>query len=357
MNSQVPYDITFQTVLEAGSAAALRQVRVTEQNRLNDIRPSFSMKDWVHIVNTLHDKIAIRAVELCEQGMVEEGFGLPPVPYAFIAFGSAGRCESTLWSDQDNGMIISDKPSPDKEEYFALFGSKISNLLEEMGYAKCEGKVMCSEPLWSKTITDWKVQLSEWAGDFSWEPIRYLIIASDMRHISGDDSLSQEWKQQFRELFKQQPRLPEAILRNTVKHKATLNVLGQIVTERFGEHAGDFDIKYGCYIPLVNAVRYMALQDGVEETSTLGRLQRLRLLDPANPLLDSCERAFVIALQLRASTPHESREGLLFSSGYIPVRQLKQRTLWYELRESLVIVKRLHRVLQRQLRFMERRAT
>ena len=35
----------------------------------------------------------------------DEGFGKPPVPYAFILFGSGGRSEQTLWSDQDNGLI------------------------------------------------------------------------------------------------------------------------------------------------------------------------------------------------------------------------------------------------------------
>lgn len=80
---------------------------------------SLSPIEWYQTVNELHDRIARKAVELCIQGMVEEGFGQPPVPYAFIVFGSSGREEATLWSDQDNGMIISDTPQEGKEEYFA----------------------------------------------------------------------------------------------------------------------------------------------------------------------------------------------------------------------------------------------
>lgn len=215
---------------------------------------------------------------------------------------------------------------------------------------------MCSEPLWRHTLSGWQEQLSKWSEDFAWEPIRYLIISSDMRHIAGDQQLSAEWKRSFYKLFRKHPDLPSAVLRNTVRHKATLNILGQIVTERFGEHAGDFDVKYGLYIPLVNAVRFLALQHGVEETSTLKRLRRLASLEAAPlPLLDACERAFRNALQLRMATPVKEKGGLLLSNGYLAVKPLKQGKGWHELREALSTVRRLHRALQRQLRFMEGR--
>lgn len=349
------YKISFESILKADSPERLREARINVQHRLLEIQTEVSTEVWVRQVNEMHDAISTKAVQLCERGMVEDGFGSPPVPYAFIAFGSMGRLESTLWSDQDNGMIVSDEVNESKEVYFATFGTRLSDMLERLGYCKCEGKVMCSEPLWRQEATAWKKQLEEWSSDYSWEPIRHLIIVSDMRHIAGDVSLSRQWKECFSAVFLKNPGLAGAVLRNTVKHKATLNVLGQIVTERFGEHAGDFDIKYGCYIPLVNSVRFMALQQGVIETSTLKRLEKLAPLEASFPLLDSCLRAFLIALQFRNTTPYEEKNGLLASSGYMPVQQLKQRVLWYELRESLTAVRRVHRALQRQLRFMERR--
>ncbi|MFB5673359.1 DUF294 nucleotidyltransferase-like domain-containing protein [Paenibacillus terreus] len=350
------FNITFEAILNADSPDRLRQARMDAQHRLLEIRTEAPTEAWLRQVNEMHDVISAKAVQLCEQGMVEDGLGPPPVPYAFIAFGSMGRSESTLWSDQDNGMIISDEADEEKEAYFAAFGSRLSDMLEWLGYRKCEGKVMCSEPLWRQKAAAWKKQLEEWSSDYSWDPIRHLIIASDMRHIAGDEGLSRQWKESFSAVFRRDSGLAVAVLRNTVKHKATLNILGQIVTERFGEHAGDFDIKYGCYIPLVNAVRFMALQNGVTETSTLRRLKKLASLEAApSPLLDSCQRAFLIALHFRNSTPYKEEDGLLISSGYMPVQQLKQRVLWYELRESLTVVRRVHRALQRQLRFLERR--
>jgi hypothetical protein len=40
--------------------------------------------------------------------MVREGYGRPPVPYAWLALGSEGRREQTLRTDQDNALIFAD---------------------------------------------------------------------------------------------------------------------------------------------------------------------------------------------------------------------------------------------------------
>ena len=323
----------------AASVEELRQARIVLQNELQELlSASLSKVEWYQTVNELHDRIARKAVELCIQGMVEEGFGQPPVPYAFIVFGSSGREESTLWSDQDNGMIISDMPHEEKESYYAELGQRIT------------------EPLWRKTLEAWKQQLLDWRSDLAWEPVRNLIIASDMRFITGDHQLAEEWIAAFYEGFRQVPELSDAVLRNTVKHKATLNILGQVVTERFGEHAGGFDVKYGLYIPLVNSARFLALQHGIKETSTLKRIERLVSLEAVPlTLLDAAGRAFVSALEFRRKTPVVLKNDLQPSSGFLDEKQMKQKQVHYELRNTLGLVRRVHRALQRQLRFAERR--
>lgn len=338
------------------SIPALKQARMQKQEELQDLTAIVSLIEWYQMVNDLHDYIARQVIEICENEMEVEGYGRRPVPYAFVVFGSSGRGEATLWSDQDNGMIISDLPHPGKEAYFEELGKRISDSLEAVGYAKCEGKVMCSEPLWRRTLASWKQQLADWTDDLKWEPVRYLIIAADLRYVGGDRTLSEDFRSHFSQLFQSTPDLASAVLRNTVKHKATLNILGRVVTERFGEHAGGFDIKYGMYIPLVNSARYMALLNGLKDTNTIKRLTKLARLE-AVPLhsVDACEDAFKIALKLRRVTEVENENGIISSSGYIGEEQLKQRTILYELREGLSTVKKVHRNLQRQLRFVERR--
>ncbi|MED5019668.1 DUF294 nucleotidyltransferase-like domain-containing protein [Paenibacillus chibensis] len=344
-----------ESIRYAASREHLKERRQECQTQLEQLRTVLPIASWTTMVNDMHDEIASRAAILCELELEAAGYGPPPVPYAFVVFGSSGRRESTLWSDQDNGLILSDEEHEDKEMYFHAFGRHLSHLLEYVGYEKCKGKVMCSESQWRKTLEDWRLQLASWHQDFSWEPVRSLMIASDMRFIAGEPSLALAWKRCFEHSMNESPEMATAILRNTVRHKATLNVLGQVVTERFGEHAGDFDVKYGVYIPLVNSIRYMALQEGIRETSTLKRLERLTLLDGGNMLFENCQRAFLTALSLRAAVSHTVKNGIYSSSGYLPQSELKNKTLLYQLRDSLTTVRRIHRALQRRLRFVERR--
>ncbi|CAM2959162.1 DUF294 domain-containing protein [Paenibacillus sediminis] len=351
-------NLPFQMISEAHSRSTLRARRIQFQSLLQQALSEWMTQDWMSAVNEMHDRIVKQAVIICEQEMIESGYGPPPVSYAFVAFGSGGRCEQTLWSDQDNGIIISDAEHPEKERYFRLFGQRLSDLLEFVGYPKCRGKVMCSEPLWCKTLTHWKQQLISWQSDYSWESVRYVTIASDLRYLAGDIELSKAWLRSFYEGFEGNVDLVSAVLRNTVKHKATLNILGQVVAERFGNHAGDFDVKYGVYIPLVNIVRYLALFHGVMETSTLHRVRHLMSLEAEpHPLLSSIERAFIHALRFRASTPYTVEEELFVSSDYLPQDEWKKKPTFDELRDSLLVVRRVHRSLQRRLRFAEGRRT
>ncbi|MFF2018188.1 DUF294 nucleotidyltransferase-like domain-containing protein [Paenibacillus sp. NPDC058177] len=344
----------YTSIATAGSPHELKIRRIACQNVLLQQLNMIPIGEWLSRVNAMHDLIAKAAVQICEAQMREAGYGPPPCAYSFIVFGSAGRQEATLWSDQDNGLIVDGEPDGAKNRYFEVFGTLLSDVLEEAGYEKCEGKVMCSEPMWRKTLQEWKEQLEGWRSQLEWEPVRYLIIASDMRHVAGNAELSAQWLKAYHEGFIDNEKLSTAVLRNTVRHKATLNLLGQVLTERFGDYAGGFDIKYGMYIPLVNSVRHLSLSHGIQESATLNRLTELEQLGQYDYLVD-IRTAFLTALRMRSNTPYITQNGLLLSSDYISEQDLKNKQLMSELRGSLLLVRRIHRALQRQLRAAERR--
>nr|WP_273545652.1 DUF294 nucleotidyltransferase-like domain-containing protein [Paenibacillus caui] len=317
---------------------------------------SVSIEEWNGIVNRLQDEVMSQAVKLCERNMAEAGMGVPPVPFAFVLFGSGGRYEQTPWSDQDNGIIFADGGGKEAEKYFEEFGLRLSVILEETGYPPCQGKVMVSNGMWRQSLGSWHQQLVKWREDSRWEDVRYLTIASDMRCVAGDSSLAAEWRRDFMDIMRRDEELEAALLGNTVRHKAALNILGQVITERFGEHAGEFDVKYGLYIPLVNGVRCLALYYGISETSTLERISKLHELEAfPRPWMDALRRAFQKALKFRSMTTYHTEEGVLQSDSYLSQETLRQKEVFRELRESLVTVRQLYRMLQRQHRFAERR--
>ncbi len=352
--------VGFQAIRSASTPELLRSARLEEQMTLLGRFSSAKIEDWNRDASTLQDAVMSQTTILCEQQLIEEGFGSPPAAYAFVAYGSAGRGEQTLWSDQDNGLIIDNSEDPQVESYFDLFGLRLSQLLEEIGYPPCPGKVMVSNPLWRNKVDDWVKQLESWREQPGWEQIRYLMIAADMRHISGEFKLTEKLRREMHEIFERdvtpERNLAEAVLRNTVRHKAALNVLGQVITEQTGDHAGDFDVKYGLYLPIVNAVRYLAIEYGISASSTQERLFQLNRLE-AVPYrwLESCQEALYTALRFRSMTSYIEEDGMLSGTGYLPQTLLKQKEIRRELREALGTVKLMYRTLQRQQRYAERK--
>ena len=96
-----------------------------------------------------------------------KGYGKPPVPYAFILFGSGGRSEQTLWSDQDNGLFMrnsEDAYGRGIRSYFDKLVHRYSSTVwMYLGYPPCEGNVISSNPQWRKSLAwvhgndDWMV--------------------------------------------------------------------------------------------------------------------------------------------------------------------------------------------------------
>lgn len=351
---------SLNAIRSAATPAMLKAARIDEQNRLYGKLTSMPIQAWNREVSDLHDAVMTQACRCCEEEMIREGFGPPPSHYAFIAFGSAGRAEPTLWSDQDNGLIYGDGDPEQQEAYFQHFGRKLSLILEQVGYPPCPGSVMLSNPLWRGNLASWEKQLLEWRDILAWEQVRYLMIAADLRHVYGEAALTVGLRKMMKKIMEADQGsdrdVVTAILRNTVRHKAALNILGQVITEQSGEHAGDFDVKYGLYIPIVNAVRYLALQYGIEVSSTWERISLLVQLEAVpTRWLESCSRAFETAVKLRSLVPPETEDGLLTGSHYLPQEMLKQKELRRELRESLSTVKVMYRTLQRQHRYAERK--
>lgn len=351
---------SLQAIRSASSPGLLRTARIEEQNRLYGKLTSLPIQAWNREVGEMHDAVMTQACRLCEEEMIREGFGPPPSNYAFIAFGSAGRAEQTLWSDQDNGLIFGEGDAAQNAAYFEIYSQKLTAVLEQVGYPPCPGKVMLSNPLWRNNLEGWERQFMEWRDLLAWEQVRYLMIAADMRHIYGDAALSAALRQTMKRVMEldqgSERDTMAAILRNTVRHKAALNVLGQVITEPTGEHAGDFDVKYGLYIPIVNAVRYLALQYGIESSTTWERISQLDRLEAVpTRWLESCRRAFDTAVKLRSLALPENEDGMLTGTHYLPQEMLKQKELRRELRESLSTVRLMYRTLQRQHRYAERK--
>lgn len=277
-------------------------------------------------VNQIHDVFIQRTIELAEHMLEDEGYGKPPVPYAFILVGSGGRSEQTLWSDQDNGLIYEGSEDYTEEEldgYFIKLVDCILHGLDVLGYPPCEGNVISSNKQWRKPLAGYIEMMTEWFKEPVWENVRYLLIMADMRCIYGSQDLVDQLKSEFLAYVLKHPDVLKYLLSNTLHHKISLGVFGHLITERYGEDAGGFDIKYGAYIPIVNGIRLLAIQAGIMDSSTL---QRIRLLKERSvvpgQLADAWLQAFGVALKLRDLTPFQLEDEMYTTRGKLNADRL-----------------------------------
>ena len=82
------------------------------------------------VLTLLQDAMTSRLLELAVRRR-----GEPPVPYAWLAFGSAARSELTLASDQDNGLAYADTDDPAVDEYFRVLALDVNSGLRRCGFS------------------------------------------------------------------------------------------------------------------------------------------------------------------------------------------------------------------------------
>ncbi|MDF2922838.1 MAG: hypothetical protein K0R57_1752 [Paenibacillaceae bacterium] len=343
-------------IARATDTASLRDLRDQIHEKLRSYPLDSFPGDWNDWVNTVHDELIRFAVSQAEKEMDDKGLGLPPKAYAMLLFGSGGRREQTLWSDQDNGLIYED-PALGEEEavarYFEAFGQAIVDVLFQLGYPPCEGNVMCNNPLWRQSSSDWKATVDNWLGNPDWENIRYVLIIADSRCISGDAALGEVIRNHLLEAVKADKRLLGHMLRNTLRRKVSLGVLGNLIPERFGEDMGGIDIKYGAYIPFVNAIRLLAVRHGVPHSGTLERINGMEgKLGAEGEAVRDWRHAFGSVLKLRSLTSSKLEEGYYQSSGVLPGALLtKERKK--DLKDALRTAQKLHKYVEKEMDSIE----
>ena len=78
----------------------------------------------------------------------------------WLAFGSEGRSEQTLATDQDNGLVFaSERPDADRASWLA-FGREVNDALDACGYPLCKGNIMAGNPACCLTQDEWRMRFA-----------------------------------------------------------------------------------------------------------------------------------------------------------------------------------------------------
>ena len=148
--------------------------------------------DVARLVAELNDRIVARVLALAEATLGERGEGAPPVPYCWMVFGSEGRREQTLRTDQDNGLVYADPPpehAPVAARYFARLSAEAIGGLLDVGFPPCPGGAMASNPRWCQPLATWTGYFREWMARPSQENVLAASMYFDLRPVAGQAAL------------------------------------------------------------------------------------------------------------------------------------------------------------------------
>ena len=238
-----------------------------------------------------------QAAVIAEGIMRNSGQGDPPVPYALVVLGSAGRGESLLAMDQDNAIVF-ERGEPDgvEDRWFAAFGKYVADILHQAGVPYCKGGVMASNAAWRGSVATWLDRVDHWISRSNPADLLSVDIFFDLRAVHGDGGLALSLRRAAYARADGQVAFAKLLV-DTVRIPGSLGLFGGFRTE-----GGRIDLKAAGLFGLVAAARAMAIRYHVVEQSTPARLEGVKVLVQASETdLDALVEAHGIFLDLIAA--------------------------------------------------------
>lgn len=229
-----------------------------------------SVTQLMQLIALLNDHIARRALALCAAAQ--------PVSASFtwLAFGSEGRQEQTLKTDQDNGILFTPAAGQTREDArteLLAFARRVNEALAACGFPLCEGNVMASNPACCLTFEEWRARFAQWIEHGEPEHLLNASIYFDFRAIAGDSTAVDALRRWMLAQTARVPRFRRLLAENALRIEPPLGLLRDFDLERGGRYSDKLNLKLRGTTPFVDGARLLALTHAIEETNTLARLR------------------------------------------------------------------------------------
>jgi len=331
----------------AESAAELRFCHDELARELRRCLAPEQMKQLAGDVVCVHEAILRRAFFLAERETMKRSVGIRPPAWCWYVMGSIGRCEPTIWTDQDHGILFN---CPEEEEaacyeFIRHMAAVGVDMLHEAGYPYCSGYVMATNKRWAQSVRGWEQQLSSYL-DSGWpNDIRFLLIAMDMRPLYGEAELAEKARKALFAAVAKRPPLLARMGEHVQFPPVPLGWLGNVQTERWGPYSGAVHMKQSGYVQLTNALKWLAC---FAHVPTAGTAERRRALEANGvltaPLSDAVCEALSVYYSIRLKYSTEAGDG----REYVLWRAL-ERMEQKQLKQAMRTAKRLQRFVARRV--------
>jgi len=245
--------------------------RANDIHRLIDqmLAQGVSVVQLNQIITQLNDHVTRRAIEL-----VLAETGAPAVPFTWLAFGSEGREEQTLKTDQDNGILFEvpagQTPEAVRQELLPI-ARQINAALDRCGYPLCTGNIMAGNPECCLTPDEWQERFAHWIDHGAPEHLLKASIFFDFRTLWGDEESVVALREWVSDHAAANPRFLRQMAENALRNEPPLGLVRDFVVESGGEHDRELDLKLRGITPFVDGARLLALAHRVDETGTDAR--------------------------------------------------------------------------------------
>ncbi|MFJ4393679.1 putative nucleotidyltransferase substrate binding domain-containing protein [Pseudomonas sp. NPDC089396] len=289
------------------------------------------------IITLLNDHTVCRVIELA---LAERGD--PGVPFSWLCFGSEGRREQTLHTDQDNGILFEARDSAEAESIRARLlplAQYINQCLAQCGFTLCKGNVMAGNPELCLSRAEWTRRFAGFIREASPENLLGSSIYFDLRVVWGDEQGCEQLRQSLLEQVADNRIFQRMLADNALRQRPPVGRLRDFVLTRQGnDKAATLDLKVQGLTPFVDGARLLALANGIGACNTLERLRQLvdkgviEALDGA-----AYEEAYHFIQQTRMQQhQRQSRDNLPYSNRLDPdsLNHLDRRILRESLRQA-----------------------
>jgi len=290
-----------------------------------------------HIITLLNDHTVCRVIELT---IAEHGD--PGVPFTWLCFGSEGRREQTLHTDQDNGILFEAQDATQAaaiRERLLPLAQHINQDLAQCGFSLCKGNIMASNPQLCLSRSEWARRFSAFIREATPENLLASSIYFDLRVVWGDDRGCEQLRQGILEQVADNRLFQRMMADNALRQKPPVGRFREFVLTRSGnDKAATLDLKVQGLTPFVDGARLLALANGISANNTLERLRQLVEKEVIDPLDGGAfEEAYHFIQQTRMQQHQiQTRQNLPYSNRVDPdnLNDLDRRILRESLRQA-----------------------
>jgi CBS domain-containing protein len=248
---------------------ALRQAsHETHQLAINLLNQGVGAERLTHFISSLNDALTRRIIALAL-----DDHDLRGLRYAWLAFGSEGRNEQTLATDQDNGLIFVCHDPATREalrQRWLGFANTVNTSLAACGFPLCKGNIMARNPELCLTLNEWQHRFAAWIDEPNPEALLNATIFFDFRVISGDKQLEERLRQSLNRMVQSTPNFLRMMAANALQVSPPVGRFRDFILN----DDGALDLKVFGSRLFVDAARIYALRTGLSASNTVQRLRQ-----------------------------------------------------------------------------------